>query len=407
MPLLTNRAIAGTRVSRIRRVLQKIISLRFDWSFPRKTEILILFTDTASQLSSYFPDRQVTVLDLESPRRNLWILLLSAAGGSIRIGRYLSTYISRTRPDLVLSAQDNFEPLWFLRSRHKTAIALVQNGLRVDYEDSLQVPSQSSKYGPKVDFYFCFNSSIGDFIRRRVDATYVPIGSFRSNHEPRTAEFSDEKVSYISTFRADLPSSTLIPSSVPGGFITYESILERRIQILIEVAAFCDQSGLSLELLGKDKDYSAEESFYREHLGRRQFNFKPRIPGSFQYLQCDSARIVVSTGSTLGLESLSRGNRTAVFDPLSQILSNPSFQFGWPVLDDPEGPFWSTEASPSRIQQVLSSILAASDEQWKETLDDYRDALPLYDPGNSTLVRELHTYGARLNKRKESRNTLH
>ena len=407
MPLLTNRAIAGTTVSRIRRVLQKIISLRFDWSFPRKTDILILFTDTASQLSSYFPDRRVAVLDLESPRRNLWILLLSAAGGSIRIGRYLSTYISRTRPDLVLSAQDNFEPLWFLRSRHKTAIALVQNGLRVDYEDSLQVPSQSSKYGPKVDFYFCFNSSIGDFIRKRVDATYVPIGSFRSNHEPRTAEFPDEKVSYISTFRADLPSSTLIPSSVPGGFVTYESILERRIQILIEVAAFCDQSGLSLELLGKDKDYSAEESFYREHLGRRQFNFKPRIPGSFQYLQCDSARIVVSTGSTLGLESLSRGNRTAVFDPLSQILSNPSFQFGWPVLDDPEGPFWSTEASPSRIQQVLSSILAASDEQWKETLDDYRDALPLYDPGNSTLVRELHTYGARLNKRKESRNTLH
>jgi len=405
MPLLANRAIAGTRVSRIRRVLQKIISLRFDWSFPRKTDILILFTDTASQLSSYFPDRRVTVLDLESPRRNLWILLLSAAGGSIRIGRYLSTYISRTRPDLVLSAQDNFEPLWFLRSRHKTAIALVQNGLRVDDPNTVPVPQQSVAHRPSVDYYFCFNSAIGDFLGKSVRAKYVPIGSFRSNHEPRTTESRDNKICYISTLRTDLPRNILIPTNIPGRFVTYESVLERRVQILIEVAAFCDQSGLSLELLGKDKDYSAEESFYREHLGRRQFTFKPRIPGSFQYLQCDSATIVVSTGSTLGLESLSRGNRTAVFDPLSQILSNPSFKFGWPVLDDPEGPFWSTEASPSRIQQVLSSILAASDEQWKETLGDYRDALLLYDPGNSTLVRELRIYGARLNTRQDFLNT--
>ena len=407
MPLLANRAIAGTTVSRIRRVLQKIISLRFDWSFPRKTDILILFTDTASQLSSYFPDRRVAVLDLESPRRNLWILLLSAAGGSIRIGRYLSTYISRTRPDLVLSAQDNFEPLWFLRLRHKTVIAVVQNGLRVNDPNSVPVAQESFVHSPHVDLYFCFNSSTGDFLRKRIDATYVPIGSFRSNHEPRTTESPDEKVSYISTFRADLPSNTLIPTNTPGRFVTYESILVRRIQILIEVAAFCDQSGLSLEVLGKDKDHSAEESFYRKHLGRRQFNFKPRIPGSFQYLQCDSARIVVSTGSTLGLENLARGNRTAVFDPLSTILGNQAFQFGWPGLSDPEGPFWSTQASPSRIQQVLSSVLMASEEQWKETLDDYRVALPLYDPGNSILVRELHTYGARLNGRRESRNTLH
>lgn len=407
MSLLTNRAIAGTRLSRIRRVLQKIISLRFDWSFPKKTDILILFTDTARQLSSYFPDRQVTVLDLESPRRNLWVLLLSAAGGSIRIGRYLSTYISCTRPDLVLSAQDNFEPLWFLRSRHKTAIALVQNGLRVDDPNTVQVPQQSLAHRPSVDFYFCFSAAIGDFLGKHVKAAYVPIGSFRSNHHIRISDVPIAKISFISTLRTDVSRTSHVPTRNPGGFVTYESILARRVQILIDVANFCDENSLSLEILGKDPDHTAEESFYREHLGRFHFSFRPRIPGSFQYLQCDSARIVVSTGSTLGLESLSRGNRTAVFDPLSQILSNPSFQFGWPVLDDPEGPFWSTEASPSRIQQVLSSILAASDEQWKETLDDYRDALPLYDPGNSTLVRELHTYGARLNTRKESRNTLH
>jgi len=254
---------------------------------------------------------------------------------------------------------------------------------------------------------FCFNEANGNFMRTRVDAAYIPIGSFRSNHHPRTSEASEEKISYISTFRADLPSTTLIPTSSPGQFITYESVLERRIQILAEVAVFCIENGLSLELLGKDLDHSAEESFYRERLGQFNFDYKPRMPGSSQYLQCDTSKLVVSTGSTLGLESLSRGNRTAVFDPICLILGNPSYQFGWPILKNPEGPFWSTQASPSRIRQVLSSTLSASDEEWRRTFDAVKDALPCYDPGNSIFVRELSAYGARLNAREDSHSTHH
>jgi surface carbohydrate biosynthesis protein len=275
-------------------------------------------------------------------------------------------------------------------------IALVQNGLRVEDPNSLPVPRKSLAHRPKVDFYFCFNSSIGDFVSKSLDATYVSIGSFRSNHEPRISISPSENISYISTFRTDIPLTSLISTSNHGESLTYGSILELRIQILIEVATFCDENGLRLELLGKDLDHNADESFYRERLGKFQFSYIPRTAGSFQYLQCDTAKIVVSTGSTLGLESLARGNRTAVFDPLPLILGNPSFQFGWPMLIDPEGPFWSTQASPPRIRQILGSLLSASDEQWKQTLDTYRDALPYYDPANTVFVNQLSEYGARM-----------
>ena len=396
MPLSTVQVISRTGVSRIGRGLRKLRSLRLDWGLPEKTDVLILFTDTARQLSSYFPGRRLTVLDLESPRRNFWVLLLSIASGSIRIRRYLSTYISWTKPDLVLSAQDNFEPLWFVRPKHRTVIALVQNGLRVEDPISLPVPRKSLAHRPKVDFYFCFNSSIGDFVSKSLDATYVSIGSFRCNHEHRISISPSEKISYISTFMTDIPLTSLISTSNHRGSVTYGSILDRRIPILIEVATFCDENGLRLELLGKDLDHNAEESFYRERLGQFQFSYIPRTAGSFQYIQCDTAKIVVSTGSTLGLESLARGNRTAVFDPLPLILGNLSLQFGWPVLIDPEGPFWSTQASPPRIRQILGSLLSASDEQWKQTLDTYRDALPYYDPANTVFVNQLSEYGARM-----------
>lgn len=382
-----------TRFSRFRR---KLSSLRLDWTFPKRIDVLIFFTDTSRQLSSYFPDRRIAVVDLESPQRNFWVLLLSAMSGSIRIRRYMSTYVLLTKPELVLSAQDNFEPLWHLRPKTRTAIALVQNGLRVDDLNSLPAPSTSSKRGPHVDYYFCFNSTVGNFVGKTLRADYIPIGSFRSNYEPRISDNPIEKLSYISTFRADIPLTSLIQTSRPGEHVTYGALLERRIEILTEVAAFCQTKGLIFEILGKDLDHDAEESFFKERLGQYQFTFKPRKPNTFQYRQCDSARIVVSTGSTLGLESLSRRNRTAVFDPIAMILGNPSFQFGWPVLSESEGPFWSAQASPTRIRDVLEFLFAASESQWDQTLNSFSDALPLYDPGNSIFVNQLNRYGAKL-----------
>jgi len=152
--------------------------------------------------------------------------------------------------------------------------------------------------------------------------------------------------------------------------------------------------GLELEIVGKDRDHLSELAFYKSHLKQSRFEFTPRKPKTFQYCRTDAARLVVSTGSTLGLESLARGNRTGIFDPMSYILKNDSYRFGWPAVLGSEGPFWSTEASPLRIEEVLGTLLNISDERWGEMLWEYRGVLPIFDSGNKIFIDQLSQFGA-------------
>jgi len=376
----------------VRVFFRRVAELRLEWTFPKRVDVLILFTTSADLLATYFTQKRVATLDPITPKRNIWILLLAALKGSFDITGYLTAAIALTRPALVLSLQDNFEPLW--RIRTTTKVALIQNGLRVDDPTSTPNVEENGKHRGAVDYYFCFNSLTEQHMTRVLEARYIPIGSFRNNHQPRLSTASTNRIAYISTFRSDLSPSHQIAVGDGRESVSYESILGLRARIVLLVQEFCMKYGLELEIVGKDRDHLSELAFYKSHLKQSRFEFTPRKPKTFQYCRTDAARLVVSTGSTLGLESLARGNRTGIFDPMSYILKNDSYRFGWPAVLGSEGPFWSTEASPLRIEEVLGTLLNISDERWGEMLWEYRGVLPIFDSGNKIFIDQLSQFGA-------------
>lgn len=372
--------------------LQRLFLLRLEWCFPKRVDVLIVFTDTSHQLREYFPKTKVSVLDLESQTRNVFALLHSLFFRRPSVLGYLASYVAITRPRLVLSMQDNFEPLWNLKSHcPDVAIALVQNGLRTDNLGStpLNVKDQL-----QVDDYFCFSSKTAEFLGSRVNARFVPSGSFRNNHCLRFHS-TDNHISYISTYRCDIAPSHLVETRDGVSGITYQQIWTSRLAVIRSVLSICRLRGLRLRILGKDNDYKSESDFFAAALGDSSFDFVARRDQHFQYAETDRARIVVSTGSTLGLESLSRGNRTAIFDNMPRLLDQPSQRFGWPSLLPTEGPFWSESATAERIEAVLSFLFASSDVDWQLTLKAYRAHIPVFDPGNSLFCEKLKNFGAR------------
>lgn len=377
----------------IRTLLHRLVKLRLEWTLPKRVDILIPFTTSADLLARYFGQKRVLILDLMSPKRNFWILLLAGLKGTFDITGYLSAAVTLTKPALVLSLQDNFEALWRLQT--KTTVALVQNGLRVDDPTSTPRVKNSSEQRGTVDYYFCFNSLTQQHMARVVDAEFISIGSFRNNHERRVSENTINQISYISTFRSNIARSSPIVVGNGVESVSYGSILDLRAKIVVSVEEFCIQHDLGLEIIGKDHAYPSELAFYKSHLKRCRFEFTPRKLGASQYRRTDAARIVVSTGSTLGLESLARGNRTAIFDPMPLIFKNDSYRFGWPSDLGLEGPFWSTEASHSRIQEVLETLLNITDESWVELLQEYQEVLPVFDPGNRIFIDRLSQFGAK------------
>lgn len=369
--------------------------LRLEWRFPRSCEILILFTDTADILASYFPGRSVHILDLESSKRNIWMLLRALPYGKPNVRSYLIAYIRTTKPQLVITLQDNFAPLWHLHGHiGNSKVALIQNGIRTSRPETMPNGRNTLKENPKVDYYFCFNSLIVPVLEERVSAKFIRIGSFRNNHVSRIIRTSTDSVAYISTYRTDVPHTTQIAISPVGNYLTYGEVLGHRVAVVKTLIEYCEKMGLHLRILGKDPDHTKEVGFYTSQLGTNSFQFLPRTPGNFQYEACDTAKFVISTSSTLGLESLARGNRTAILNADSRILFQPEYRFGWPGSLPNEGAFWSTSVTKDRVIAVLDFLNTASFAEWNDLREQYLEYLPVFDVGNTQLIHTLSHLGA-------------
>lgn len=377
-------------------VFRRVAMLRLEWRFPRSCEILIPFTDTADILANYFPGRSIHILDLESSKRNVWMLLRALPYGKPNVRSYLIAYIRTTKPQLVITLQDNFAPLWHLHGHiGNSKVALIQNGIRTSRPETMPNGKNTLKENPKVDYYFCFNSLIVPVLEERVSAKFIRIGSFRNNHFSRIIRTSTDSVAYISTYRTDVPHTTQIAISPVGNYVTYGEVLGYRVAVVKTLIEYCEKAGLHLRILGKDPDHMKEVGFYTSQLGTNSFQFLPRTPGNFQYEACDTAKFVISTSSTLGLESLARGNRTAILNADSRILFQPEHRFGWPGSLPSEGAFWSTSVTKDRVIAVLDFLNTASFAEWNDLREQYLEYFPVFDGGNTQLVQTLSHLGAR------------
>lgn len=386
-----------TRASGAWSRLLRVFRIDLDFRRPPSCDVLILFTDTARQLKEYFPNRRVRVVDIDSGHRYVRILLKCLIKRDLTMAGYLISLINQSGASLAISLQDNFLQLYAIQGQLTRAkVVLIQNGSRSMYRDLESELEMHSLTEPLIHSYLAYTDVAAERIRARVKCQTVVIGSFRSNHIPRSSR-KPVGLAYISTYNPRVAVNSVVQSGPHAQSVTYGEILQIRLGILLHVQQYCSKVDLPLTIIGKRHGKEAEEerSFFESHLSCDGFIYRARQESDFQYRACDDAAVVVSTSSTLGYESLSRGNKTVFFLPDSRILSDESLAFGWPSKQSAEGPFWSTEASYTRVMQVLNQVHAMSDVEWEDCRNSYTSAFPLFDPGNRVLVEHLSGFGAR------------
>lgn len=380
-----------------RKFLHKLSKLRLDFHRVPRCDIAIVDSDTSEFLSSYFPNKKILVFEFDSGSRFFWPLLLCVIRGRYRIDDYIAQVINQSRATLALSFQDNFIPLLKVQEKLNNALfVLIQNGHRTNLGDLFDPIHKVMRRNTKVGYFMCFNKSICSKIEETVHANTLIIGSFRSNHVPKQSTRT-RRLSYISTYHPDVPSDFVYVGRALESPISYQDVLMYRIRILRTVADFCTDNDLELVILGKRSDESAEieKQFYRRHLQGINFIYSARVSTESNYQLCDTSWITVSTSSTLGYESVARGNRTAIFQSDCNLLQDESLKIGWPAQLAPEGPFWSTSTSSERIYQVLTLLNSVTDSEWGNLRNEMVDAMPDFDPGNLRFVESLRLFGAK------------
>ena len=92
--------------------------------------------------------------------------------------------------------------------------------------------------------------------------------------------------------------------------------------------------------------------------------------------------------STLGYEAIAREKKVAFFS----MDECEGASFGWPLLQDKKGSFFSNSCSESEVFRILNYLFNTNDEDWKKSISTYQKKLFFYDKENSELKNFLKNF---------------
>ena len=363
--------------------------MRIDLRRPTSCDIALLDYSESSELTEYTNEYSSGVVVLAANRWNLWALF-----GAILKGRrdqfgYVCEYLRLMKPRVCVTLFDTTPYIYRLKNYLPGVKTIaIQNGWRA-YETERDLAQQEDHL--TIDHMLCFGEAGLSVYQTKISGNFHLIGGFRSNKVPVQKNSNSNVVALISTLRPKVnlaePASSY--SSLPP--VSYAEIFRRRLELATYVAEFCRQASMKLMVIGKDFDSSREQELYAKTLENASvdWEFRPRNSLLDSYFSLDHARIAVSTSSSLGYEALGRGIRSAFFMLDPEVTGNWGDKFGWPLIEEDDGPIWANYLDRERTIGTLWDLHNMSDEEWLELRGEFVPRLITQDPGNETLKTVL------------------
>jgi surface carbohydrate biosynthesis protein len=333
----------------------------------------------------YLQPWEPEVLHVRGEQINMRVLMASIFGSGKIFDAYVDCFIERVRPRLIVTFIDNSVSFLSISRRHPgVKTAFVQNGWRgeelFEFLDKMEPRRRDTL---KVDYMFSFGPVPGANYARYITGTVVPMGSAKNNRAPRTRPLQKGSIAFVSQWEMD-------GIYVKGAFCSHEAFFENVdgpiLRCLRDYADSRNKRLLIIPRYPKHGELRArEEAYFRQLLGQEsEFSEPPGLYPSYQAV--DAAEVVVVVTSTLGYESIARGNKTAIFSVRGNMLGIPGWAYGWPGNFPADGPFWTNRPTPEAYVRILDYLFEVDDAQWQRDVQatDFA-SLMVYDPGNTML----------------------
>lgn len=363
--------------------------MRFDLRRPPRCDIAILDDSVATELMEYVTQHSVGAIDLGGRRWNVWALTRAIARGRWDQFGYVCEYLKLMNPKVCITLIDSTPHIYRIKNYLPSIKTIaIQNGWR-GYETKRGLMEHIDPM--VIDHMLCFGEAGLSVYQTKISGNFHLIGGFRSNKVPVQKNSNSNVLALISTLRPKVnlaePASSY--SSLPP--VSYAEIFRRRLELATYVAEFCRQASMKLMVIGKDFDSSREQELYAKTLENASvdWEFRPRNSLLDSYFSLDHARIAVSTSSSLGYEALGRGIRSAFFMLDPEVTGNWGDKFGWPLIEQDDGPIWANYLDRERTIGTLWDLHNMSDEEWLELRGEFVPRLITQDPGNETLKTVL------------------
>lgn len=369
------------------KILSILSKSKFNFSKPSHKKYLI-FDKTNSLVLQKYLKKKFIVLHTRNEEINLYILALNFLNRKFSKQEYFQSFIDVVRPDIIITAIDNNPSFYLLKKNNYQKKILIQQGYKFPTDDQSILTEDKGEVkviknkNYNVDIAFVFNQHIGKFFKQLNVNKIIISGSLNSNFI-KILKKKKIDLLLISSFVAKDPKMKYVKN------FTYKKYFFVMRKVLEKLAIYVKKHKLNFYVLGKHRSMKNEEFiFYNKIFKNIKWNYLPGKKYN-SYKIVDMSRINITFRSTLGYESLSRGNKTIFLDPYSNKIKN--INFGWPCNDfKKNGPFWTTKLNYKNLEKIINKFNKMKQSQFVNLYKQHFKKLIYYDKYNSKLKSFLN-----------------
>lgn len=368
------------------------------WKLPSRKEVLIYDASGSEILSEYLKRSSYNIFYnrgyyLKGEYLYISVILISIFSRRFWKGKiseaYRDCYIRFVDPKLIITFIDNSPGFYEIKNKFpKSKTLFIQNGWRGEIGDVFEDLQFSNRY--HVDYMLVFNKHIASKYKKYISGETIVIGSLKNNFVKKIPTVKSNSVLFISQYRATPFFDNIFLKKKSGKTYSYREFYNSDETVLKFLDNWCEKNRLQLKIASYYSESNSSELEYFESILRsNNWEILPRIDSYSSYTYLDTSKIVVSIDSTLGYESLSRGNRTAIFSTRGHDIENNATTFGWPGDYPDIGPFWTNQKNEKDFETIMNFLNSSSIEEWEKIYEEFSSDLMAYDPGNTKFISTL------------------
>lgn len=362
-------------------MLSKFLKILFStkiFSPPQRSEILVIDNISIEIIKKLLSKKKLSFLDIRLNELNFYVLIkVFFSKKKNSFFNYAVEFINFTKCKYIITANDNL--LWFYKLKKifpSKKFLSIQNGFRE------KIVLKNIKIQKSVsDYIFVFSNSFAKKFKESVSAKTFVIGSLKNNSIKKIKKKKRRKsILFIAT---GFPKTKMFTGIGKGNFnVLSEKFYQSDIVLAKRLGEYCKKHNLNLEIISKHGNLK-EANYYKQNLQETKYIYHGlNRTKSKSYEIADQVLATVSSHSTLGPESLARGNRAAIFNNKKKMTKGILDVF-WTLNLKPKGPFWSDDISLKEINRVLNFVLFSDNKTWKKRTDYLINKLMAYDPRNN------------------------
>jgi len=386
------------------------------FNFPRRTKLVYFGRTGLGILRNYILEKDQVIYESPIAQINFWVALRMLFTGKPSELSYYRAFLLSYRPKVVITMEDNNLTFYATKVILPECKSLaVQNGIRHSMSHSAETNFKTElrirhEHGYRTDIV-ATNGGVGTAFFEEALASdarvkFVQVGSLINN------SLSISEIGYVTSrgrivFISKFPNlgkhqqdsrwdSEVLQYIGKTGFTaaTYHNV-EGEVARLC--ADFASENDLDFVVLGKRPAWQvAERQFFQQYLENCTWEYLPSETQASSYESLRPHDIIVNVDSTLGYELFARGLRVVFV--CARMTHSGNLQivekdFGYPLITEPCGPFWTNWATRDEVFRVLDYAQNTADDEWVRTTKSICERLFLFDEGNSKfceLLDELH-----------------